>query len=225
MGTDIHAAIEHRASGEPWKALTTPNPYFGKYDDEPETTARVDFSRDYDLFSILGNVRNGYGFAGVVTGEGFDPVMSDGRGLPEDISKEALEAMSNEHSPTYVTLREILEYDWTLATKKTGIVSGEEFERWDRVKFWTPEPREYCGGISGPSVRMLSPDEMRALVKVAKEANKLQEMLADTYCPVEWGESYAEAGKQVWTVALPPMLKLGKRYGYDNVRLVMDFDS
>lgn len=43
--------------------------------------------RNYDVFSILANVRNGYGFAGVVTSSGFEPI-APGRGLPDDLSQE-----------------------------------------------------------------------------------------------------------------------------------------
>jgi hypothetical protein len=43
--------------------------------------------RGYDVFAILGNVRNGTGFAGVKTSSGFVPI-SDGRGIPDDLSPQ-----------------------------------------------------------------------------------------------------------------------------------------
>lgn len=49
--------------------------------------------RNYDVFAILGNVRNGYGFAGTPTSTGFEPI-SDCRGLPEDLSPQVLVHMS-----------------------------------------------------------------------------------------------------------------------------------
>ena len=49
--------------------------------------------RNYNVFSILANVRNGYGFAGVRTGSGFDPI-SDGRGLPDDLSQGVRDHMT-----------------------------------------------------------------------------------------------------------------------------------
>ena len=60
MGCDIHPAIEYRQDGA-WKAVLFPNKHFGKYEGEPEFTAKIDIGRDYDLFAILGNVRNGLG--------------------------------------------------------------------------------------------------------------------------------------------------------------------
>jgi hypothetical protein len=43
-------------------------------------------NRNYDVFSILADVRNGYGFAGVKTSSGFTPIAG-GRGLPDDLSE------------------------------------------------------------------------------------------------------------------------------------------
>lgn len=216
MGCDIHAAIEYKENGQ-WKAFLVKNPYFGKYEDEPEMRARVDFDRDYDLFAILGNVRNGHGFAGIRTGSGFEP-MSDGRGYPSDMSSAADEAMSHEHSATWVTLAEILAYDWERTTQKRGVVDAATFERWDRVKSWSPEPESYSGDVRGPRIRHISNDEMRLAIKNGVDLNGL-------HTAVEWGETYASAAHQLWTKALPVMLKLGAANGYDNVRLVMDFDS
>lgn len=227
MGTDIHAAIEFRKSAaEPWQAVMVPNKYFGKYDDESEFTSRINIERDYDVFAILGNVRNGYAFAGCVTGVGFEPI-SDNRGVPEDISEDGRKALSDEHSPTWVTLPELLTYDWTRLTIKTGIVGQEEFERWDRMKEWESGPRSYCGGVSGQRVKHISPDEMRERIKGIKSgAVQAGSDSFDYYTRLEWKESYAEAGKQLWVSVLPLMLKAAVDCGSaDNVRLVMDFDS
>lgn len=46
--------------------------------------------RSYDVFAIVGNVRNGRGFAGVPTGTGFVALQSN-RGVPEDLSDELKE--------------------------------------------------------------------------------------------------------------------------------------
>ena len=42
----------------------------------------LDLSRDYNSFAVLGDVRNGLGFAGVKTGEGFNYITAR-RGLPD----------------------------------------------------------------------------------------------------------------------------------------------
>jgi len=214
MGCDIHAAIEFRGSDGKWAALMVPNKHFGRWDGEAEYTSRVDINRDYDLFAVLGNVRNGTGFAGCDMGDGFDSI-SDRRGVPEDISDAAKEALSDEHSATWVTLAEILAFDWDRATKHRGWVSSTEFEKWDRMKEWNPAPKSYCGG---GNFKKITVEEMR-------EAVALKENLGHTCCQLEWEESYTASTTQMWTRILPKMLKLGCEHGFDNVRLVMDFDS
>ena len=232
MGCDIHPAIEYKENGK-WKAVLVPNPHFGKWEGEAEITASLDINRDYDLFAILGNVRNGNGFAGLDTGDGFDP-MSDDRGVPDDISDEAKAALSDEHSATWVTLAEILAYDWDRSTKHRGVVDAVEFASWEVMKEWRPAPQSYCGDVGGGMVRKVTNDEMRELVartlsgerpRSAEGQKLLSDKLNHYYTKVEWEESYAESAKQLWTKILPKMLNLGRMYGFENVRLVMDFDS
>lgn len=100
MGCDIHMFAEKKVNGK-WEQIGKifENPY---YDSERESevdeygyewnakfTNQPYTGRNYDLFAILADVRNGRGFAGVKTGEGFNPIASP-KGLPKDISKELL---------------------------------------------------------------------------------------------------------------------------------------
>lgn len=228
MGCDIHPAIEYRESADgPWKAIMHKNRYFGRYSDEPEFKVKLDLDRDYDLFAILGNVRNGRGFAGTPTGSGFDP-MSDNRGIPEDISAEAIEALSHDHSPTWVTLAEILAYDWDRSSTHVGWLSPIEFAEWDRMKEWNPEPSSWCGG---GNFKQLSNEEMREEIRLATFPNDAAKTeaalrsLGHVATKIQWETSYSHDSRQMWTKILPPMLNLGREHGFDNVRLVMDFDS
>lgn len=232
MGCDIHAAIEIK-NGHGWEAVTFPNKYFGKYDDEPEKTASLDFGRNYDAFAILANVRNGCGFAGVDTGDGFIPI-SEPRGLPDDVSECAVNtALTGDHSASFVTLPELLAYDWTRESVHRGWVNGVAFEHWDRVKEWHPVPDHYCGGISGGSVEHITEQEMRRRVAALKASAvgheafdaALKAKLWNTYCAIQWGETYAGAAGDLFVKVLPLMMKLGVQHGQDNVRLVMNFDS
>lgn len=224
MGCDIHAAIEHRDNVGEWHAYTIPNKNYGKYEwDKGMTTARVDINRDYDTFSILANVRN-Y--------EGGFVFISDERGLPEDISSEAAAACDGDHSDTWVSLTEILEFDWTRIIVKDGVVNAKQFEEWDRLKEWEAGPRSYCGGVSGLSVRSVDENEMRAHVDaIVRKRGSMQFQAAldsldpHMYTRITWNETYAHAAKQLWVNILPTMLFLGRQYGQDNVRLVMNFDS
>lgn len=230
MGTDIHAAIEVN-DGKSWKAIKHPNKYHGKWPDEPTDTTRLDFGRNYSAFAILADVRNGYGFAGCDTGDGFIPI-SKPKGLPGDVTAEALDALSNEHTPSYVTLDEMLAYDWTRSTVRRGWVCAEVFERWDRCKQWEG-PTDWSGGISGRDIEHITDVEMRRRIAVFigdKCGNEYTDALAaflyknkNTYCNISWTVSYTEAAGELWGVVFPLMLKLSREY--KGVRLVFDFDS
>jgi hypothetical protein len=100
MGCDIHIAVEVRGKrGGKWTWLKGPfrtpgyklpvgreiNYWMTPWQKE------VYEGRNYDTFAILANVRNGRGFAGCVTGQGFE-FISEPRGLPEDMDPELARA-------------------------------------------------------------------------------------------------------------------------------------
>jgi hypothetical protein len=112
MGTDIHAGIEYFDGGK-WKAHIVPNPWYEEEnknkrldeDDvpEPEFTAGLDIDRDYYLFGILARLRRETPF-----------ILSEERGRPADVSQEVAQtALTGDHTDTWVTLHEILQFDWS----------------------------------------------------------------------------------------------------------------
>lgn len=97
-----------------------------KYE-SPEVLGWLYDNRDYDVFAILADVRNGRGFAGIKTGEGFVPI-SEPKDLPIDVSEEVKKESDywggDGHSHSYLTLKELLTYDWHgQTTKKEGMVT------------------------------------------------------------------------------------------------------
>ena len=71
MGTDIHVICQVKDNG---KWIDNPIKIFPHYDFELKSDVLKDFpndTRDYDWFSVLANVRNGRGFSGIKTGDGF----------------------------------------------------------------------------------------------------------------------------------------------------------
>lgn len=97
MGCDIHPHYEVRRGGK-WERHDARGKYeTGKYDDgSPHTdydkwwADPLYIGRNYDLFAILANVRNGVGFAGVRTGGGFTPIAMP-RGIPQDVSRPVMD--------------------------------------------------------------------------------------------------------------------------------------
>jgi hypothetical protein len=137
MGCDIHFYVQKQmncvwVSADRWE----PNKYA---DDEGEPKLAIPYEkrfysgRNYDLFGILADVRNGRGFAGLDTGDGFVPI-DDPRGLPVDVS-EPVKADSDRwdgdgHSHSWFTVAELLAYDWTQTTKHRGYLPAAKFWRW-----------------------------------------------------------------------------------------------
>lgn len=107
MGCDIHMTLEKKEGGEFVKVRE-----LSPYDD-----------RDYYLFSILGNVRNSLGFKPI----------SDNRGVPDDASLSYLGRVEDwidyGHSHNYLTLQEILDYDYEQEIILTGYTSGIGIEK------------------------------------------------------------------------------------------------
>lgn len=137
MGTDIHMGLELKLDNQyyypngtgdevklPWVAIRDyyPDSYWHSiYYNEPdnETAARyflndrVYSSRNYVTFAVLGDVRNGYGFAGTPTHTPLTPSVGAGRGLPDDRDPrpEGQEGWYyGDHSFGWITIDELEDY-------------------------------------------------------------------------------------------------------------------
>lgn len=284
MGTDIHLYVEQRQTDGTWKRVKpgtwkcswcdgkctiesgpyhkTPGVQIPCVNCEGKGTVNGEYDdRNYSLFAILANVRNGYGFAGVDTGDGFVPI-SEPRGLPDDLSFPREpdwsddDAADNEpflgdHSFSWVSLAEVLFYDYDRVTKKRGVVDSATYNEW-REK-GRGRPSEYCGGISGPNVHHVSHEEMQRLIMEGKaptvkpppppsmsEEDRVAAMheLAEAlggrakppttlpppsyYTSVEWEETYREAVGSGWFSFMDVCKQLGDP---ERVRFVFGFDS
>ncbi len=136
MVTDIYLYVEKLGEDGRWHELDDPREWYGE--------------RNYDLFAILANVRNGYAVAGIRTGDGFWPLGP--RGLPCDVSEE-LRRLDYEqfHSQSWVSLREILEFDWDQETTKRAFVRDTDdgpFPSGGRAK-WAEEYANELGRLPG----------------------------------------------------------------------------
>lgn len=224
MGTDIHAVVERRINGV-WEPVEVPEKLRVTYYEPETTTARYRAIDDchYDLFAVLADVRNGYGFAGVATGQAVTPIAAP-RGLPDDLSVLAQGWVDNDdedgmdfgdHSFSWVSLAELLVYPWHEGRKKTGVIPLEEFARRERDGV-TERPEGYSGSIFGPDIHTLSTEDARAFI--ASNASKPGRF----YVQIEWGQPILAADDVLLTEWIPWMQTLGAP---DDVRLVFGFDS
>jgi hypothetical protein len=178
MGTDIHGIMQAKIDGV-WQDV--PHNYEG--------------SRHYMLFAWLGNVRNGFGFAGCATHNPIKP-LSDNRGLPDNFTEGY---WVGDHSYSYVTGDEVLKADLP-TTIRSGVVPREVFTGWDGVT----QPEAWSGGVSGPGVVVSPPDEVTP---------------ATTHVQISWEVSLREE----FAYFIDEIQRLTDEYG--EVRFVFGFDS
>lgn len=237
MGCDIHLYVEKRVDGK-WVTADT-----WEVDEDNPGRKSIPWrghyysGRNYDLFAILADVRNGVGFAGCDTGDGFNPI-SPPKGLPEDVCDEIRSESnywdSDGHSHSWHTLADILSYDWTQRTKQRGWVNSGEYFEWDYFRRKDGKcPESYSGGITGQQIQHITEAEMKAKIDEVKkdiEDNKnlrairetISNNLRNVYCKVEWETPYYSECREFLACTIPRLLRLGKP---EDVRIVFWFDN
>lgn len=227
MGCDVHMFAEKKVNGK-WEKIGNvfKNQY---YDPKRETTIDEDGyswnaeftdepydGRNYDLFAILADVRNGRGFAGIKTGEGFNPI-AEPKGIPEDASDE-YKAKCDDwdgdgHSHSYFTIAELTDYDWSQLTFKQGCVNLKEYKT---LKDTGGYPESWSGMISGPNILVV--DEAQADDMLFNGIPDGKEI----YVMYRWGTLYSESCKTFLNDTIPALKELGDP---NDVRIVFFFDN
>lgn len=232
MGCDIHLYAEQKngtgwVTADEWKVD----------EDEPgrmevPCDSRFYSGRNYNLFSILADVRNGHGFAGIDTGDGYP--IAPPRGLPDDVTPEVKTESDgwgrDGHSHSWLTLQELLAYDWTQTSLIRGVLSAREFVDWDRWGRQRGEaPKNWCGSISGGVVKNIAGPQLAVACEGLKvfhhkelEAAIRDRGLSDTYAPFHWEQPYYRVTSGFWSEAIPRLLRLGDPA---DVRIVFWFDN
>lgn len=237
MGCDIHFHVEKLEEGK-WVSADTW--YTDSDESDPEYRSLYKWgpglerlggpmysSRNYGLFAMLADVRNGYGFAGVDTGDAVVPI-SEPRGMPENVSPEVRASCDrwdcDGHSHTHMTVQELMEYDWTRTMTKRGFVSKKEFARFKL----SGRPESWCGGTSADKI---SNDEMMELILRDCDGDKLTwrdfhkmegGMFTSPNTQITWYVPYYEQASEFLSETMPKLWRLGKP---DEVRIVIWFDN
>ena len=185
MGTDIHGVFQAQRDGQ-W--IDVPSEWDG--------------DRNYQLFAVLAGVRNGYGFAGIKTGEAVKPISAP-RGFPDDFP---IDSWLGDHTYSWLSSGEMLA--WAEAADKpilrTGVITKAQYEAWDG----NSRPLVYCGECMGPGIIVITDNE------VAKRDNP-----GWTDIQIEWQESLMDRIGEFFA----EVRRLHDLHG--GVRLVFGFDS
>lgn len=249
MGCDIHMRVEVRTAGG-WQPT---GPVFDSSWRDEGKTAEPWEGRNYNLFAMLANVRNGSGFAGIPTGEGFKPIC-DPRGTPEDAHPDTAEFMDSYgidgHSHSWHTLAELRAYDWDgQVSVLYGVVPAATYEDC-AAKGVAPD--SYSGATSGPGIVTFTPlgyeqwkaegspaiepevqasGAVRSLTGYAPDTSGIIERpyhKGETrpYVRMRWEETYRDAAGESWFRALDTLEELVPAGGtLDDVRVVFFFDN
>lgn len=233
MGCDIHLHVEIKNEAGQWVSADT---WEDEYDEGYLSVPYEKWfyrSRNYSLFGMLANVRNGVGFAGVVTGKPVVP-LAEPRGLPENVSEAVRKASDywgvDGHSHSWFTVSELMAYDWTQTITHIGLVNAPTYYDWNDWKRQRGDnPSEWCGGVSGPTTRIISEAAMKALVEGCANGRHYQQVKAslteherNTYCEVSWQQPYYKPASEFLSETLPRLWRLGAA---DAVRIVFWFDN
>lgn len=219
MGSDIHIIAEVKSNNS-WKLNVEsifPNPHYtldGKLSwEKHKFSIHPSDDRRYDWFAILANVRNGRGFAGIKTGEGFD-VIAEPRGIPEDANEEWKNYAECLHSASWLTIEDFDNFDWNQVTVKKAVISLDQYKK---LRGTNDSPDTYAGGVSGPNI--ITVDE--------EMADKILDGLTSTtkkvYVNYNWSIIYSKWFDSEITNIIEPLRKLSEKY--DDARLCFAFDS
>lgn len=224
MGCDIHMYYEIELQGK-WTYYDWRKQYVVGQDEDGDV---YDYERmfgdplciwrDYNLFAVLADVRNGRGFAGVRTGSGFVPI-SKPRGLPEDVSSEVKVADErwgdDGHSHSWCSLQELLDYDWDRITTLEGDVDEANY----RIFKAEGNPSEWYGGVGGGGIKVVLNSDMERVLAGDRELG------VEYYTRVSWEVTYRQAIGVGWFDALNTLRVLRERLGAREIRLVFWFDN
>ena len=211
MGTDIHGVFQRQDSG---KWVDVPSNY--------------EQDRHYQLFAVLADVRNGYGFAGIKTGEPVRPI-ADPRGYPEDFQVDEdshviqtldiidprrrqwhdvaddMAVWMGDHTHSWLTSTEMLKWFQSAPhVIRTGLLTRQEYQQWNH----DGAPSSWCGDSWGPNI-----------VKIHDNAIDRETIPNWTHIQCEWESSLAED----LAYFFDEVKRLHEEHG--EVRFVFGFDS
>jgi len=172
--------------------------------------------RWYELFSILADVRN-------FDEPKFNPI-SKPKGLPDDVSDKVWELYHEAadayypHSESYLTLRELLEFDWEQEHPgKRGYVDAENYMKWK-----TGQAPDYCSVSFKTLEQEVTHDQMEKYILGQLKFDKNPVTL------VTWNEKYKDCAGVFYSKIIPALInecEVITQGNPDELRIVFWFDN
>jgi len=225
MGCDIHLYVEKKTKDN-WKQIkdfisSYYDPEHEYFSDKKYRNYYTPYSnRNYVLFSILADVRNGYGFAGYDTGNRIEPIDMP-RGLPDDVSDSIQEESDNwgsdGHSHSYFTLQELLDFNWDIKITKRGIVSPSEYKIYKKEG----HPDSWCSNIAGSNVLIVSEEVIDKYLN-----HELEPPIdKDIYCRIEWADNLKDYCEDFLNKVISQLKERSAAKDFSDIRIVFWFDN
>lgn len=241
MGTDITMMVEGRIPGRDWIPLSSKR----MWPNEPEH--RMDVTpvlfRNYELFSILADVRNrtGRGHSEIRTVKdpssgrditfvydtddgGHDPLIpiAAPRGMPEDVTSvwgDWLADLSEHHHIVYhdhsfLTLAELRAGQWDQVVYRDAVLDEAEYRAW---KDEGVHPQHLARGMGGEGTLVVSEEDY--------ETGRRGRMR--TGIKARWKEGTVADATETFQVMMNAMEKAADMVlgGPENIRVLFAFDS
>ena len=149
-------------------------------------------NRNYEVFGILASVRR----------DDLKPIRK-ARGCPKDASEVVRDHHSWEHTPSWLTVYEVMTYPWDEGSRHRGLVTvfkeesgfgfgAESFEEWMQRCDGKGSPLGYCQGMGGTLVTV---EAAKQLVTAKPRPKLSHDSNARPIVWVEWTESRRESCK------------------------------
>lgn len=147
MGCDIHCYMEIKNVNGDWQCDGIYRKSFDSESEKDFDLVPVYNNRNYELFSILANVRN----------DGKIVPISKPRGFPKNASNEIEDEYRNwgldAHSASYMTLQELINnVEKYKVVKRSGFVSSKTYNEYVLTGV---KPQMWCGCTTDPNYKQL----------------------------------------------------------------------
>lgn len=223
MGCDIHGVVQ-RCEGGKW--IT----YREGYDE-----------RNYEAFAHLAGVRNGYNVTPIASPRGWPKGFTVRQGshrLPDDFrwragshrEKYARETnfgnprdfaayWMGDHSFSWVSLRELVEREWSKPHTDSGLIDEKTFLAW-RSETPRKMPPSWCGGVGGPNIIVVDEADFEKAAAKRRPGDKF-------YIRASWTVPTSDAVGKGFLDFIDSMMRDARELGveFDHIRFVFGFDS